>query len=102
LCTVFALQPPHLRCGLRVWEIHSGDGDDSVEWHCAAAASCSATESTPPPASAQAASPGAQEFIVLIQPVTFRIPCGQTTLACGTRLPVVSRDAVMVNVRYLD
>lgn len=31
-----------------------------------------------------------------------RIPYGQTALPPGTRLPVVSRNAAVVNVRYLE
>lgn len=56
-----------------------------------------------PPASKPAATPEAQEqFVVLTQPVTIRIFYGTTTLAPGTRLQVVSRDAGTVNVRYMD
>jgi phosphatidylserine/phosphatidylglycerophosphate/cardiolipin synthase-like enzyme len=41
-------------------------------------------------------------FVTLTQPVTIKIPFGQTVLAAGTRLQVVSLDGQQVRVRYLD
>lgn len=61
-----------------------------------------AATSTASPASTAVAIPGPQEFIVLTRPVTIQVPYGVTTLAAGTKLPVVSRDASTVNVRYLE
>lgn len=46
--------------------------------------------STPPP------------FVTITQPVKIRIPYGETILARGTKLPVVSRNAQTVTVKYLD
>jgi phosphatidylserine/phosphatidylglycerophosphate/cardiolipin synthase-like enzyme len=42
------------------------------------------------------------QFVTLTQPVTIKIPFGQTVLAAGTRLPLVSHDEQQVRVRYLD
>jgi phosphatidylserine/phosphatidylglycerophosphate/cardiolipin synthase-like enzyme len=42
------------------------------------------------------------KFVTLTESVTIKLPFGQTTIARGTKLPVVSRDAKSVRVRYMD
>jgi phosphatidylserine/phosphatidylglycerophosphate/cardiolipin synthase-like enzyme len=42
------------------------------------------------------------KFVTLTESVTIKIPFGQTVIAAGTRLPVVSRDEAQIRVRYLD
>jgi hypothetical protein len=42
------------------------------------------------------------QFVTLIQPVRIKIPYGETVLPRGLKLPVISRDAQTVTVRYLD
>jgi hypothetical protein len=42
------------------------------------------------------------QFITITQPVTIQIPYGTTVLSAGMKLPVVSRDAAAVRVRYLN
>jgi len=37
-----------------------------------------------------------------LRAVKIKIPYGETILQRGTRLPIVSRDATTVTVRYLD
>jgi hypothetical protein len=43
-----------------------------------------------------------EEFVTIIRPVTIQIPYGRTILPSGMRLPVVSRDAQTVRVRYMN
>jgi hypothetical protein len=40
--------------------------------------------------------------VTITQPVTIRIPYGETILQPGTKLPVVSRDETTAQVRYLE
>jgi endonuclease/exonuclease/phosphatase family metal-dependent hydrolase len=42
------------------------------------------------------------QFVTLIQPVRIKIPYGETVLPRGLKLPVISRDAQTVTVKYLD
>jgi hypothetical protein len=44
----------------------------------------------------------AQEFVTITQPVTIQIPYGTTVLQPGMKVPVISRDAQTVHVRYMD
>ncbi|HEX4640224.1 MAG TPA: hypothetical protein VH252_02500 [Chthoniobacterales bacterium] len=43
-----------------------------------------------------------QQYVTILRAVKIKIPYGETVLQRGTRLPIVSRDATMVTVRYLD
>jgi len=43
-----------------------------------------------------------QQFVTILRAVKIKIPYGETILQRGTRLPIVSRDATTVTVRYLD
>jgi hypothetical protein len=43
-----------------------------------------------------------EQFVTITQPVTIKIPYGQSVLPLGLRLPVVSRDATTVRVRYMN
>jgi endonuclease/exonuclease/phosphatase family metal-dependent hydrolase len=52
---------------------------------------------TPPPVSAPA-----PQFVTLTQPVRIKIPYGETVLPRGLKLPVISRNAQSVTVKYLD
>jgi len=88
---------------LAVWEIHpvmelseSDAASPQLSASPAVASTPSAATITP------AAKPQLQEFVVLTQPLTIRIPYGSTTLPPGTRLLVASRDGANVTVRYLD
>jgi len=49
------------------------------------------------------ASPSAStvETVTIVKPVTILIPYGQTVLPAGLKLPVVSRDAQSVRVKYM-
>jgi hypothetical protein len=44
----------------------------------------------------------AQRYVTILRAVKIKIPYGETVLQRGTRLPIVSRDATTVTVRYLD
>jgi hypothetical protein len=44
----------------------------------------------------------AQRFVTILRAVKIKIPYGETILQRGMRLPIVSRDATTVTVRYLD
>lgn len=63
------------------------------------------------PPSAPASSPQAapvvpsatpQQYVTILRAVKIKIPYGETILQRGTRLPIVSRDATTVMVRYLN
>jgi len=43
-----------------------------------------------------------QELVTITQPVTIQIPYGTTVLQPGMKLPVISRDAQTVRVRYMN
>lgn len=47
-------------------------------------------------------SPAPRDVVTITQPVRIKIPYGETVIPRGTKLPVVSRDAKTVRVRYLD
>jgi endonuclease/exonuclease/phosphatase family metal-dependent hydrolase len=48
------------------------------------------------------ATPAAPQFVRLTHPVKIKIPYGETVLPPGLALPIVSRDANTVTVKYLD
>jgi hypothetical protein len=56
----------------------------------------------PKPATLNATPSYAPQFVTLTQPVKVKVPYGETTLPRGLKLPVLSRDAQTVTVRYLD
>jgi hypothetical protein len=83
-----------------VWEIHPvmamrvedpAIKETAVPSRTIAPAAASAEPSDAPP-----------EFLTITHPVTIKIPYGETILQPGTKLPVVSRDATTVRVRYLN
>lgn len=43
-----------------------------------------------------------QQFVTILRSVKIKVPYGETVLQRGTRLPIVSRDATTVVVRYLN
>jgi hypothetical protein len=47
------------------------------------------------------AAPAPAELVTIIEPVRIRIPYGETIIPIGAKLPVVSRNAMSVRVRYL-
>ena len=55
-----------------------------------------------PPTPATKTQPAAAQFATLTQPVKIQIPYGETILPRGLKLPVLSRDAKTVTVKYLD
>jgi endonuclease/exonuclease/phosphatase family metal-dependent hydrolase len=56
----------------------------------------------PPTTSNAPAQAPAPQFVTLTQPVRIKIPYGETVLPRGLKLPIVSRDAQTVRVKYLD
>ena|GEM_PF-596831 len=46
--------------------------------------------------------PSTPQFVTLTQPVRIKIPYGETVLPRGLKLPVLSRNAQTVTVKYLD
>lgn len=93
---------------LAVWEIHPvmnltlGAANPPP-----AAVSESPTPATSaPPATVTTSIPqpsaASEQFITLTKPVTIQVPYGSTVLPAGTKLPVLSRDAQNVDVRYLN
>ena len=44
----------------------------------------------------------AETTVTIIRPVTIQIPYGQSVLPVGMKLPLVSRDAQTVRVKYMD
>ena len=57
------------------------------------------TTAIPPAATIPAAPP---QVVTITNPVKIKIPYGETVLPRGTKLPIVSRDATTVTVRYLE
>jgi endonuclease/exonuclease/phosphatase family metal-dependent hydrolase len=45
--------------------------------------------------------PAAETTVTIVRPVTIRIPYGQSVLPAGMKLPLVSRDAQTVRVKYM-
>jgi hypothetical protein len=87
---------------LAVWEIHpvmkiAVEANDS---HAPSTASSKHEISPPaPPPNPQKTN---EQFATLTRSVTIQIPYGATILPVGTKLPVLSRDAQNVDVRYMD
>jgi hypothetical protein len=98
---------------LAVWEIHPVMRL-LANANAAAAAPTAVVFNPPPEMSAPSAAPsppatavpqstsGSDQFVTLTKPVTVQIPHGSTVLQPGTKLPVLSRNAQNVDVRYLD
>lgn len=81
------------------WEIHPVIKIERLD----AAARPTESRATPSPTTREI--PGAetaQRYVTILRAVKIKIPYGETVLQRGTRLPVVSRDATTVTVRYLD
>jgi hypothetical protein len=89
---------------IAVWEIHPvmrlAVGPGAPEPTAASFAPPPAISETPV-ASPQPNVPG-EQFVTLTRPVPVQIPYGTTVLQPGTRLPILSREAQTVDVRYLD
>jgi endonuclease/exonuclease/phosphatase family metal-dependent hydrolase len=49
-----------------------------------------------------AATTTGEQFVTITTPVKIKIPYGETTLPRGLKLPIISRDAKSVTVKYLD
>jgi endonuclease/exonuclease/phosphatase family metal-dependent hydrolase len=45
--------------------------------------------------------PSAETIVTILRPITIPIPYGQTVLPAGMKLPLVSRDAQTVRVKYM-
>lgn len=60
----------------------------------------SPSAATTPTAPTAPAAP--QQYVTILRAVKIKIPYGETVLQRGMRLPIVSRDATTVTVRYLD
>lgn len=56
----------------------------------------------PPPSVAPVPTATPEEFVTITQPVTIQIPYGTTVIPRGMKLPVISRDAQAVRVRYMN
>lgn len=61
-----------------------------------------AIQATSPQRAQSTTAPPAQQFVRIMQPVKIKIPYGETVLPRGLTLPIVSRDAQTVTVKYLD
>ena len=48
-----------------------------------------------------ASAPAAETTVTILRPVTIQIPYGQSVLPVGMKLPIVSRDAQTVRVKYM-
>ncbi len=86
------------------WEIHPVIKMEALEGTApvATAPSVSPTPATTPiPPTAPSAAPAPPQSVILIRLVRMKIPYGEVLLQPGTKLPIVSRDATTVTVRYL-
>jgi hypothetical protein len=93
------------------WEIHPAIKVEALDAALVApavspaSASPSPTASTPPLASAPASPRSSQpqpQFVTITKPIKIKILYGETMIPAGTRLRVVSHDAQIVTVSYLD
>jgi hypothetical protein len=85
---------------LAVWEIHPVMQLLDVSATSTASRSPTAATAVAPAPTVAVATP--PQFVTITQPITIQIPYGTTVLAPGTKLPVVSRDATAVRVRYMN
>lgn len=85
------------------WEIHPVVKLEAIEGTApvATTSSVSPSPTTPIPTPAASATPPPPQSVTLMRPVRMKIPYGEVVLQPGTKLPVVSRDATTVTVRYL-
>lgn len=93
--------------GLAVWEIHPvmqlSIGNAKVSAAPPQIQPPAAPEiPAPPPPLTPLPTTTPQDFVTITQPVTIQIPYGTTVLHPGMKLPIISRDAQTVHVRYLD
>ena len=79
------------------WEIHPVVKIERLD----AAARPPESRATPSPEPTSSAET-AQRYVTILRAVKIKIPYGETVLQRGMRLPVVSRDATTVTVRYLE
>lgn len=89
-----------------VWEIHPVMAMSVVQEAderpaAAVRTPSSAPLTTPSPVIAPPTVPP-EQFVTIVTPVTIKVAYGQATLQPGMKLPVFSRDATTVRVRYLD
>jgi len=61
----------------------------------------SASTTVPPSATLSAPAPAAQKIVTILEPVTIKIPYGETVLPRGMKLEFVARDAQSVTVQYM-
>jgi hypothetical protein len=89
------------------WEIHPVIKIEPLDGAAPTAVIPSVAPSVaPPPIQAttpvSSGSSAPQQFVILTQPVKIKIPYGETVLPRGMKLPIVSRNAQTVVVKYLD
>jgi hypothetical protein len=101
---------------LAVWEIHPAMKIAVETMNSPPARKVSSKqEAAPPPSAAPSSQPTApssapvgeranagEQFVTLTKPVTIQIQYGSTLLPAGTKLPVLSREAQTVDIRYMD
>ncbi len=82
-----------------VWEIHPVMQMQVVD--PVAAAVINPPETIPSTTTAPPPRADREEIVTIVRAVTIQIPYGTTVIPAGMKLPVVSRDATTVRVRYL-
>jgi hypothetical protein len=86
--------------GVAIWEIHPVMRLDVGAGAPPSVSAGSASAPSDGPTSQTGSKSG--DVVTLIKPVTIQVPYGSTVLPAGTKLPVLSRDAQNVDVRYID
>jgi hypothetical protein len=66
------------------------------------AATTAALRPSPRSAVTEASVPPAPQLVTISEPVTIKIPYGETVLPRGMKLPLLSRTPQTVKVRYLE
>lgn len=90
---------------LAVWEIHPvmrlGVGT-SAPISGPVSAPTPSPVSSPIASTIPSSSKTAEQFVTIAKPITIQVPYGTTVLQPGMQLPILSRDAQTVDVRYMD
>jgi endonuclease/exonuclease/phosphatase family metal-dependent hydrolase len=84
-------------------QIIESDASDHLPVTCDFTLGGNYAQSTPAPTANATATPRpTEQFVTLTQPVKIKILYGETVLPRGLKLPVLSRNAQTVTVKYLD
>lgn len=84
------------------WEMHPIIKIEPLTTSGQRMSAVTAAPSAPPVPAVAASPPPAPPLVTILEPVTIKIPYGETVLPRGMKLPLLSRTPETVTVRYLD